>query len=372
MLCDTIARIARNHPDNLMAKHFDPAWFNHLSTELQQRLLRIIRSGIENPDSIMGAYAMYPDDYDIFQPYLDKMIRDYHGISGTLQQVSDWGGGERFDLGEIDASLADSSMRVRVGRNLADIPLPGAMHKEDRLVFEKRMVAVFSALINTPEFGGRYMSLTPGAPEQISEDQYQRLIAEHKIFRDMSVDPYLSAAGISSDWPYGRGIYESADGQVIVWVCEEDHLRIMVMKRGRLLNDIFDRLRAVLDELERQSLIFSHSTTYGYVSSCPTNLGTGMRASVHMSLPKLTENGASLGHLTPLARTLGLSVRGAGGEHTEAGAGGLVDISPRARLQITEGEICQRLYQGLSALWEMEQNSELRLASRHTTSEDAQ
>jgi len=357
MLTEQICKIRQCHPDNLMARHFDPAYFASLSPAQQKRLQQIILTGIENPDSIMGAYAMHPEDYDLFQPYLDKMIRDYHNIKGELKQVSDWGSDERFDLRNIDPVLANSSMRVRVGRNLADFPLPGAMSKKDRLAFEKRMVGVFSGLVDSPDFGGRYLSLTPDSPYQISEEQYQQLVDEHKMFKDMSADPYLSAAGISSDWPYGRGMYESADGQLIVWVGEEDHLRIMTMKRGALLNDIFARLRISLDAIERQGLVFARSATYGYVTSCPTNLGTGMRASLHLELPKLTKNGTTLEGLKQLTKTLGLSVRGAGGEHTEAGAGGLVDLSPSGRLQITEEEICRCLYEGIVALREIEQRS---------------
>lgn len=355
MLIDQIAKIRQSHPGNLMAKHFDPAYFESLSTEHQNRLHKIIQTGVENPDSIMGAYAMHPEDYDLFQPYLDRMIRDYHGIQDELRQVSNWDCGEHFDLRRIDASLADSSMRVRVGRNLADFPLTGAMNREDRVTFEKRMIEIFEALIENPTYGGCYISLTPGSDYQISKEQYAQMVSEHKIFKDMSADPYLSVAGISSDWPYGRGMYESADGQFIVWVGEEDHLRIMAMKRGAVLNDIFDRLRESLEFLEQQSLSFARSDTYGYVTSCPTNLGTGMRASLHLALPKLTHNGQNLNALEPIAKGLGLSIRGAGGEHTAAGAGGVVDISPRARLQITEGEICRQLYAGGEALLAKEQ-----------------
>jgi creatine kinase len=357
MLVEQIAEIRRNHPDNLMARYFDAAYFKTLSAADQERLSRMILTGVRNPDSIMGAYALYPDDYERFQPYLDLMIRDYHNIQGDLQQHTDWDCGDEVDLTRIDASLADCSMRVRVGRNLNNFPLPGAMSKTDRVSLENQMVKAFAKLIENPAFGGHYSSLTPGAAQQISQQEYQQLVADHKMFEDMSDDPYLSVARISADWPYGRGMYESADGQFIVWVGEEDHLRIMAMKRGALLNEIFVRLNESLGMLERQGLNFARSATYGYVTSCPTNLGTGMRASLHLALPKMTQNGRDLAALKALVKNLGLSVRGVGGEHTSAGAGGLVDISPRARLQVTEAEICRQLYAGVKALWEKEQQA---------------
>lgn len=359
MLVEQVAEIRRNHPGNLMARYFDAAYFESLSVEHQQRLGRIILTGIKNPESYMGAYALYPDDYELFKPYLDQMIRDYHNIQGDLRQLSDWDCGKEINLTRIDPSLADCSMRVRVGRNLSNYPLPGAMSRADRFALEGQMVKAFTKLAENSAFGGRYISLTPGSDHQISPQQYAQLVAEHKMFKDMSDDPFLSVAGISSDWPYGRGMYESADSQFFVWVGEEDHLRVMAMKCGSRLNDVFDRLCDSLDFLEQQGLSFACSETYGYVTSCPTNLGTGMRASLHLALPGLTRNGTNLDVLKSIAKLQGLSVRGVGGEHTDAGAGGVVDISPCARLQVTEGEICRRLYAGVKALWEREQAAEI-------------
>jgi len=66
----------------------------------------------------------------------------------------------------------------------------------------------------------------------------------------MSQDSYLNAAGISQDWPFGRGCYVSEDKGFIIWVGEEDHLRIMAMQRGTVLNKVFDRLKAAIDTVE--------------------------------------------------------------------------------------------------------------------------
>ena len=62
------------------------------------------------------------------------------------------------------------------------------------------------------------------------------------MFKDMSNDVYLLSAGIAKDWPYGRGCYVSEDKEFIIWVGEEDHLRIMCMKKGNVLTDVFNRL----------------------------------------------------------------------------------------------------------------------------------
>ena len=356
MLVDTIQKIRTSHPDNLMARFFDEAYYESLSPELQGHLGRIVASGAENPDSHMGCYAMHPDDYELFVPFLDPLIRAYHGIDGEICQQSDWHAGA-LDLSAIDPALNDVSMRVRVGRNLQDFPLPGAMSQEDRVAMENRMVPVFERLISDADFGGEYVSLTPGSAYEIAPERYKKLVAAHKMFKDMSADPYLNSAGISSHWPHGRGMYQSADGGFIVWVGEEDHLRIMAMQRGAKLATIFDRLKTGLDVLAGAGLSFAHSEHYGNVTSCPTNLGTGMRASLHLPLPKLTKNGTDLDDLKKRAKALGLSVRGVGGEHTGAGEGGIVDISPSARLMITEAQIARSLYDGTAALIELERDN---------------
>ena len=98
---------------------------------------------------------------------------------------------------------------------------------------------------------------------------------------------------------------------------------------------------------------FATSGKYGYVTSCPSNLGTGMRASVHVKVPNLTSDGTDA-KAKEAAKPLGLSVRGTGGEHTPIGADGTIDLSPSNRLFITEAEIITKLYNGIKLLMEKE------------------
>ncbi len=312
----------------------------------------------------MGMYAQNPDDYDVFFAYFDKVIREYHKVQGDNTHVNNW------DLSTRQAKLAEmgctngildlatlglgaSSMRVRVGRNLATFPLPGSMTKTDRINMEVKMIAAFKNLIADSSFGGQYYSLTPGNPHFINEAKYQELICDHIMFKDMAHDKYLNSAGISSSWPYGRGCYVSADKEFIVWVGEEDHLRIMCMMQGTVLNKVFDRLKTAQEIVEKNVGTFAKSKKYGFVTSCPTNLGTGMRASIHVKLPFLTADGTDI-KTKAVCKPLGLSVRGLGGEHTPIGADGTVDISPSARLMIEEVDIICSLYNGIKLLLEAE------------------
>jgi len=126
------------------------------------------------------------------------------------------------------------------------------------------------------------------------------------------------------------------------------------MKKGSDLLDVFTNLNEMLKTVESiDGIEFAKDENYGYVTSCPSNLGTGMRASVHVKIPNLTEDGTDT-KAKEVCKPLGLSVRGTGGEHTPIGADGTVDISPSARLFIKEKEIIGKLYEGIEKLMAIE------------------
>lgn len=301
---------------------------------------------------------MTPDDYTKFSGFFDKVIRDYHGdLSGTKKHETSWDtGSSDFDVKKLGQD--ELSMRVRVGRNLLGFNLPGAMDKAERIKFEQSMLPAFGQLIE--KYGGKINSLTPNFgddgenPNLISQEEYKDLVDAHVMFKDMAADPYLNSAGISNDWPYGRGCWQSDDKTRIIWFGEEDQLRIMCMKKGTNLLDVFTDLNEMLQTVESiDGIKFAKDDNYGYVTSCPSNLGTGMRASVHVKIPNLTSDGTDT-KAKAVCKPLGLSVRGTGGEHTPIGADGTVDISPSARLFIKESEIIGKLYQGIEKLMAIE------------------
>jgi len=356
---EQLEKIKKFNPNNLMARYFSKEYFLSLSADKQIRLEKIIASGIQNPNSKMGAYAMNASDYDVFAPLLDLMIRDYHGINTNtkIKQTHDWDFSDILcDLSAIDEELKSVSMRVRVARNVSDFPLPGAMNKPQRLEFETLAIKAFAKLKTHKGYEGEYLSITPNSQFEITAKQYQNRVAKHQMFKDMSNDAYLNVAGISGDWPHGRGMYISKKEDFIIWVGEEDQLRIMCMQRGGNLGAMFEKLHEGVEILSKILPPFANSKTYGNLTSCPSNVGAGMRASLHMLLPNLTTNGTDLTRLKTEAKKLGLAVRGAGGEHSDAGSDGLVDISPNARLGVSEKEIMLRLYNGAKALWKIEKS----------------
>jgi creatine kinase/arginine kinase len=103
-----------------------------------------------------------------------------------------------------------------------------------------------------------------------------------------------------------------------------------------------------------QSIPFLYDQHLGYLTSCPTNLGTAMRASVHIHLPKLAEKSAAMKQITDKHH---LQIRGIHGEHSESESG-IYDISNSRRLGVTEVECVQDMYDGVVALISREQELE--------------
>ena len=110
------------------------------------------------------------------------------------------------------------------------------------------------------------------------------LIEEHFLFKEG--DRFLEACGLNRDWPNGRGIFHNNEKNFLVWVNEEDQLRIISMEKGANLKAVYDRLCRACNHIETV-VKFAKDENLGYITSCPTNLGTALRASVHIKLPKL-------------------------------------------------------------------------------------
>merc|ERR1712241_1021608 len=219
-----------------------------------------------------------------FAEVFDAIIQEYHGISADAKHTSD------MDVekikGNVNAEVPVHSTRVRVGRSIDGFGLSPGITKEQRLGVESLLKNALSKL--TGDLVGTYSPLT-GMDEKVR----QQLVDDHFLF--VSGDRNLIAAGMERDWPEGRGIFHNKDKTFLTWVNEEDQLRIISMQSGGDVRAVFDRLargiKAVGDSVKAESgKDFQISPKFGYIHSCPTNLGTGMRASVHVDLPGWTKD----------------------------------------------------------------------------------
>ena len=109
---------------------------------------------------------------------------------------------------------------------------------------------------------------------------------ENNLLFNIEGDRFLQAAGVTRDWPSGRGVFMNRAKTFLVWINEEDHLRIISMEPGADVASVFERLTRGAAFLEK-FITFNRNDHLGYITSCPSNLGTGLRASVHIKLPKL-------------------------------------------------------------------------------------
>ena len=162
-------------------------------------------------------------------------------------------------------------------------------------------------------------------------------------------DRFLAAANLNRDWPSGRGIFHNDQKTFLIWVNEEDQLRIISMQPGADIKAVFSRLQRAATKIE-EHLKFAHDDHLGYITSCPTNLGTAMRASVHIKLPKLMNNKEQF---NAIADKYYVQIRGIHGEHTETNDG-VFDISNKRRLGRSEKDLVQDMYNGVKAMIEAE------------------
>jgi len=228
------------------------------------------------------------------------------------------------------------STRIRVGRNLADFPLGPGISKDQRDQVEHYVVTALNKFEG--DLKGRYYALG-----SMSERDRQQLIDDHFLFKEG--DRFLQAAGLNREWPAGRGIFHNDAKTFLVWVNEEDQLRIISMEKGADILAVFTRLSRAATLIEKEAR-FAHDNHLGYITSCPTNLGTALRASVHIRLPFLAKNRAMFDRI---ADQYFVQIRGIHGEHTETDDG-VFDISNRRRLGRSEVDLVQDMYNGVKAM----------------------
>ena len=309
----------------------------HLSKEIHEKYRgksdkagvsfeRMILSGAQNVDSGIGVYAGDHDSYYTFPDLFDKIIEDYHQHGKDAKHKSDMDFTKLScpPLSAEDAAMIKST-RIRVGRNLKNFPLGPGISKEQRDKVEELVSKALSGM--TGDLKGKYYPLNGMKPEV-----QKQLIDDHFLFKEG--DRFLEACNLNRDWPSGRGIFHNDAKTFLVWINEEDQLRIISMQKDADILAVFTRLSTAAAEIEKVAE-FAHDDHLGYITSCPTNLGTALRASVHISLPLL---GKQKEKFNKIADEYYVQIRGIHGEHTETDDG-VFDISNKRRLGRSERDL---------------------------------
>jgi len=304
-------------------------------------LAKAIACAVQFDDQHCGIYAGDWDSYKEFAEVFDPLIQEYHGISPDAMHTSDMNPDNI--KGNIDPTAPVKSTRIRVGRSINGFGLSPGITKQQRLDVESLMKTAFANLEG--DLAGTYFPLT-GMDEKVR----QQLVDDHFLF--VSGDKNLQASGMERDWPEGRGIFHNKEKTFLTWVNEEDQLRIISMEQGGDVKGVFSRLargiQAVEDSVRKESgKEFMLDPKYGFIHSCPTNLGTGMRASVHVDLPGYTKEG--LPTLKARCEELAVQPRGTRGE-SGGQTGVTYDISNKHRLGYSEVELVQCMIDGVNTL----------------------
>ena len=217
----------------------------------------------------------------------------------------------KWYIGEGDHNDIVISTRIRIARNLADYPFPVRLDNKSKIEVNEKIRDALDGKEN----------LTYTELKTLSRSQIVSLAERHLISPEFASN---------SD---ARALLMSDNEDISIMLCEEDHIRIQVMKSGLALKEAYE-LADKIDTEINQSLKYAFDEKLGYLTQCPANLGTGMRASVMLHLPALTAKG-QIGSLASTVSKLGLTIRGAYGEGMSA-MGDLYQLSNQVSLGISE------------------------------------
>lgn len=191
----------------------------------EANLYDCISSGLEHHNSGVGVYAADPDSYDVYNSLFDPIIRDYHGQweneSEVLQKETDWGNLDEIENLDPERKYILST-RIRVARNIEGYPLFAKLREKQYLEIEEKVKQAAENF--TDEHVGSYITMG-----DLDFETQAEMVLRHVLFK--RGDEYLTTAGCYRFWPTGRGLYYNPAETFLIWVNEEDHLRIISMAK---------------------------------------------------------------------------------------------------------------------------------------------
>ena len=231
------------------------------------------------------------------------------------------------------------SSRIRLARNLKEYPFPSWAQMSQR---SEVLSTCHEAIDDADQMKEGFFYTM----DELSDAERQILVERHLISKELSEGMNGAAVAVSRDQTFS------------IMINEEDHLRLQILRPGFNFRKLWKSLNA-LDSALENDLDFAFSEELGYLTACPTNLGTGIRASVMMHLPSLV----LAGHMEKVVRAIsqmGMAVRGLYGEGSEA-TGSIFQISNQQTLGLSEEDIIKNLTKALLAIIEHEQNAREKL-----------
>jgi protein arginine kinase len=227
------------------------------------------------------------------------------------------------------------SSRVRLARNLKGLAFPGWAKKVERV---KTLEIIRPAVESLSQMGDSFSE----SMDNLTVMDKNILVERHLISREHAAK---SA---------GSGLVLNREESLCVMINEEDHLRMQALRPGLQLKQAWSAIDQIDTRLEKK-LDYAFSADLGYLTACPTNLGTGIRVSAMLHLPGLVL-AEQINQIIQAVNKLGLAVRGLYGEGTEA-LGNVFQVSNQMTLGEAESDIVERLNKVLSQIIEHEENA---------------
>ncbi len=242
-------------------------------------------------------------------------------------------------LGTGDESMVVLSTRVRLARNMAGIIYPAAADAETR-----------DKVVN-------YFESAMSKSDRLKEGKLVRAADLDSLDRDFLIERHLISPAFMLD-ESSRALYIGPEEQVSIMVNEEDHLRIQAMAPG-LDADLPAKVAGEFDSEISNFLEFDYDSDFGFLTACPTNVGTGMRASVLIHLPGLVIT-KDIDRVIAKITKMGVAVRGFYGEGTDV-LGNLFQISNQNTLGVSENETMELITEVARSIIKDEVNARNRL-----------
>jgi creatine kinase len=294
---------------------------------------------------------------DLFPELIDPIMIARHNNPKLPHPPPNLDGSQLIDHAAIDDSYVIST-RIRTGRSIRGFPLPPSISADQRKELEAIVVGALLGLEGDmkgdyyPLHGSETYAPKPGGIDHETEKQ---LTADHFLFQEPD-EPMLLSWRMERNWPHARGIYHNEQKSALVWVNEEDHLRIISMQKGKDVRAVFDRfgllVKAVEDACIKNGKALEISEKYGNILSCPSNCGTGLRASMMIQVPLASKQP----EFKKWCADRCLQARGSGGFASAAADDGIRDVSNVDRMGKDEATLVNEMIQGVADLikWEKE------------------
>ncbi len=254
-------------------------------------------------------------------------------FSTLVKHPANWMTGKGADNDVVITS------RIRLARNLSGVPFPGWATKQQR---KEAFDTIFPVLTSLKEMKAGF------AKELSSLDSLEKqvLVERHLISREQAARSE------------GCAVVVNKKQSLSLMINEEDHLRMQSIRSGLHLKEAYELLDDVDSKIEK-SLNYAFDSALGYLTACPTNLGTGMRASAMLHLPALVITD-QIGQVLQAVSKIGLAVRGLFGEGTES-LGHLFQISNQSTLGESEEGIIDHLERVIKQVASHERNARLKM-----------